>query len=63
VLAAGASYTALFAVLLWQALHGHSLVASDAAALVPLGLWAASTALAFGVIAGARHDGPTEVVA
>ena len=66
VLAAGASYTALFAVLLWQAMHGRSLAASDAAALMPLGLWAASTLLAFGAIAvarPARDDGPTEVAA
>lgn len=62
VIAAGVSYTALFGVLLWQAMGGHSLVATDASALVPLGLWAVSTLLAFGVIAGARHD-PAEVAA
>ena len=63
VLVAGASYTALFGVLLWHALHGHSVVASSAAALVPFGLWAASTALAFGVIGGTHQRASTVAAA
>jgi hypothetical protein len=59
-----ASYAALFALLLWQALGGRSLVAPDAAAVASLAIWAATTIAAFGVIAaGSRRDGRKEVTA
>ncbi|HZJ63429.1 MAG TPA: hypothetical protein VFD36_07870, partial [Kofleriaceae bacterium] len=65
MLAATASYAALFAVLLWQALRGQSLVAPDATALAALGAWAVCTLVAVGAIAmGSRHaHAPTEVTA
>lgn len=47
VLAAGASYAALFALLLWGALRGQSVVAPDGVALTALAIWAAATAAAF----------------
>jgi hypothetical protein len=47
VLAAAASYASLFALLLWQALRGISVVAPDATALATLTAWAAVTVLAF----------------
>ena len=37
---AAASYTALFLLLLWQALRGQSLVAPDGTALASLAIWA-----------------------
>lgn len=43
--AAGVSYAALFALLLWQALRGQSIVAPDAAAGVAFGAWAAASAV------------------
>jgi hypothetical protein len=46
VLAASASYAALFAIVLWQALRGQSLVAPDAEGIVALVLWAVTTAAA-----------------
>ena len=48
VLIAAASCAALFLLLLWQALHGRSLVALDPTALVSLALWALLTALGLG---------------
>jgi hypothetical protein len=39
-----ASYAALFAILIWQALRGQSLAAPDALTLVVLAAWAALTA-------------------
>jgi len=65
MLAAAASYAALFAVLLWQALRGQSLVAPDTTALAALGAWAVCTLVAVGAIAmGSRHaHAPTEVTA
>ena len=59
VLAAAASYAALFALLLWEALRGRSVVAPDALALASFAAWAAVTALTFawiGADAGARHE-------
>jgi hypothetical protein len=56
VLAAAASYTALFFLLLWQALRGQSVVAPDAMALASIAIWALVTVLALGWIAlGARE--------
>jgi hypothetical protein len=54
VLAATASYAALFLVLLWQALRGQSPVAPDAAALAAIGVWAVVTLL---VLGGAALNG------
>jgi hypothetical protein len=50
VLAATVSYAALFFLLLWQALHGQSLVAPDRLALVSIATWAVATALVIGWI-------------
>jgi len=46
VRAAAVSYAALFAILLWQALGGESIVAPSAATMGVLGAWAAMTAVA-----------------
>ena len=46
VWAISASYVSLFALLLWQALRGQSVVALDAATMAALGLWAVLTASA-----------------
>jgi hypothetical protein len=51
VLAAAASYAALFLLLLWQALRGRSLVAPDATALASMAIWAVVTTLVVGWIA------------
>lgn len=48
VLTGTASYAALFALLLWQALRGESVVAPDATTMALLGIWAATSALAAG---------------
>jgi hypothetical protein len=53
VWAIAASHVSLFALLLWQALRGQSVMAPDAATLTALGLWAALTAAAIW-FAGAR---------
>jgi hypothetical protein len=50
VLAASASYAALFLVLLREALRGQSLVAPDAAALASIAIWAMATLFALGSI-------------
>jgi hypothetical protein len=56
VLAAAASCTALFFLLVWQALRGQSVVAPDAMALASIAIWALVTVLALGWIAlGARE--------
>ena len=46
VLAAAASYTSLFLLLLWGALRGQSLVAPDSMALASMAIWAALTTFA-----------------
>ncbi|HEX3157539.1 MAG TPA: hypothetical protein VHQ45_03435 [Gemmatimonadaceae bacterium] len=60
VLAAAASYAALFLLLLWEALRAQSVVAPDAMALASIAIWAAGTLLAFGWIGlgsrGASRD-------
>jgi hypothetical protein len=54
--AASASYAALFLLLLWEALRGHSLLAPDATALAAIGAWAAVTALVLGwIVVRSRH--------
>jgi hypothetical protein len=56
VLAAAASYAALFLLLLWQALRGTSVVAPDATAVAAIAAWALMTLVALGWIAlGARE--------
>jgi hypothetical protein len=47
LLAAAASYVALFLLLLREALRGQSVVAPDAAALVSLAIWGVATILVF----------------
>jgi hypothetical protein len=54
VLSAAASYTALFAILLWQALRGESIAQPAAITLVVLGVWATATAAA--LYAAARSE-------
>ena len=56
VLAAAASYAVFFALLLWQALRGQSVVAPDAAVLISLTAWAAITAVAVGWIVLASRN-------
>ena len=51
MLAAVASYASFFALLLWQALRGQSLVAPDATMVVSLAIWAVGTLLVLGWIA------------
>lgn len=53
VWAASASYVSLFALLLWQALRGHSIVSPDAATATALTAWVVLTAVAVWA-AGAR---------
>ena len=48
VLAAAASYASLFVLLLWEAMRGHSIMGSDALALI--GIWAMATVLVLGWI-------------
>ena len=55
VWAVSASYVSLFALLLWQALRGQSVIAPDSATMTALGLWAVLTMLAF-VAAGSRRE-------
>jgi hypothetical protein len=57
VLAATASYAALFVLLLWQALRGQSLVAPDGSALASIAIWAVATMLVLGWIGVRARDG------
>jgi hypothetical protein len=61
LLAAAASYTSLFVLLLWGALRGQSLLAPDAVTLLSIGIWAGVTMLVFAWIGagsrGAVRDG------
>jgi hypothetical protein len=57
VWAISASYVSLFALLLWQALRGQSVIAPDGATLTGLALWAAMTLLTAGAAAaGGRRE-------
>ena len=47
VFATAASYLTLLAILMWQALRGQPLIHPDGTTLLTLGVWFASTALAF----------------
>jgi hypothetical protein len=60
LLAAAASYGALFLVLLWEALRGHSVVAPDAAALASIAIWAVATMLVLGWIGIASRRIPRD---
>lgn len=67
VLAAAASYAALFLLLLWEALRARSVVAPDATALVSMAIWTALTLLAIGWIGlgsrGASRDALDRIAA
>ena len=56
VIAAGASYAVLFAILLWQALRGQPLVHPDALSVAVYSAWAALTGSA-GVPISVRESG------
>jgi hypothetical protein len=58
VIAAGASYTVLFAVLLWQALRGEPLTHPDALSVGVFAAWATLTvgAVAMATLAGSREE-------
>ena len=60
-----ASYMSLFAILLWQALRGQSLVQPDGATIAALGAWAILTAGAAWLMAARRavSSSPTAVIA
>ncbi len=60
VWAMSASYVSLFALLLWQALRGQSIVSPDPATLTAFGLWTLLTVLAL-AIAGARRESARRV--
>jgi hypothetical protein len=60
VLVAAASYAALFAILLWQALSGQSLVQPDGATLGALAAWAILTAVSAWLAATRRAATPTQ---
>jgi hypothetical protein len=55
VLVAAASYAALFAILLTQALRGESVIAPGGGTLVALGVWAAATAVGLGLALSSRR--------
>jgi hypothetical protein len=62
ILVAGSSYALLFAVLLWQALRGQSVLNPDTTTLVTLAAWAAATAAGvWAVAASPRAAGPHAV--
>ena len=62
VLAAAASYASLFALLLWQALRGVSIVAPDPTALTAIGIWAAATvAVVLGIAGSSRRTSGEEL--
>lgn len=58
VWATSASYVSLFALLLWQALRGQSIVSPDPATLTAFGLWTLLTVLALAVAGGHRESAP-----
>jgi hypothetical protein len=61
-LVAAASYTALFVILLSQALRGQALLQPDAATMTALLVWAAATVATFGMVAaGASRSRGLEV--
>jgi hypothetical protein len=58
VLAAAASYAALFGLLLWQALRGESIVAPRGPVLAVLAAWAAATVVLLGMVVVAARRSP-----
>lgn len=60
VLVATASYTSLFVLLLWEALHGRSVTSTDPATLASLGIWAVGTVLALGWVAFGSRSAPRD---
>jgi hypothetical protein len=60
VLVAVSSYAALFAILLWQALSGQSLVQPDGDTLGALAAWAILTAVSAWLAATRRAATPTQ---
>jgi hypothetical protein len=55
VVAFGASYAALFLLLLWEALRGHSVMAPDGLAVAVFAAWAAVSVFALGLITFANR--------
>jgi hypothetical protein len=62
VWAVSASYVSLFALLLWQALRGQSVIAPDPAMVTALGVWAVLTALAVWIAGSRRKSAPVRAV-
>ncbi len=62
VLVAGASYAALFAILMWQAFRGQSILQPDAVTIGALALWAIATASAALIAARSPAAGRTALV-
>jgi hypothetical protein len=58
VVVAGASHAALFALLLWQALRGQSILAPDAATAAAVGVWGLLTAMAAVIALVQRRPAP-----
>ncbi|HUP39925.1 MAG TPA: hypothetical protein VM115_07375 [Vicinamibacterales bacterium] len=58
VWATSASYVSLFALLLWQALRGQSIVSPDTATLTAFGMWTLLTVLVLAVAGGHRESVP-----
>ncbi len=57
LMAAAASYTSLFFLLLWGALRGQSIVAPDATALASIAIWAALTIIVLAWIGSGARSG------
>ena len=58
VWATSVSYVSLFALLLWQALRGQSIVSPDAATMTAFGMWTLLTVLVLAVAGGHRESAP-----
>jgi hypothetical protein len=63
VMVAAASYVALFAILLWQALRGQSLVHPDGATIAALAAWVILTAAGVWLAATGRTTTPDQTIA
>ena len=55
VFVAAGSYVTLFALLVWQALRGHSILEPDSTTLIALACWVGLTAL-FAIVAGRKTE-------
>ncbi len=62
VWAIAASHVSLFALLLWQALRGQSVISPDSATLAALALWVALSALSVGLAATRRRSARLQAV-